>query len=504
MKLRMAVQMGSALLAMAFAMSPTHAGKNDQQQHSEAELNRQLEITLRKFGFTGKVESTLENRLGRKLNPALIEVGRNLFFDPIGALHNDNSCAACHAPATGMGDTQSIAIGVQNNNLVGPGRTGPRNQRRTPTVVNTAFYPKLMWNGRFSAPSGDPFDNSGGFAFPAPEGTTKFRPHAPAIRHLLVAQAHIPPTELSEAAGFTGTEGTIDPRLDKFDDGKGSVVPMPDASGFRNDPIRAEVMKRLNASKAYVELFGEVFPEVRSGSPITAAMFGQAIAEFEFSLVRANAPIDKFARGNHDAMRPAGKRGALLFFGKANCVSCHAVSGQSNEMFSDFKNHVAGVPQIAPRRGQANVIYDGPAEDEDFGLEQFTGKASDRYKFRTSPLRNVALQPTFFHNGAFTDLAEAIRFHLNTPEVARSYNAKAAGVAADLTHRQGPMEPVLERLSPALRYPACHLSDSEIDDLVWFVRHSLLDRDAKAEKLCALVPETLPSKRKLQDFQGCQ
>jgi cytochrome c peroxidase len=58
-----------------------------------------------------------------------------------------------------MGDTQSIAIGVQNNRLVGVARTGPRNQRRTPTVVNTAFFPKLMWNGRFSAPSGDPFNN---------------------------------------------------------------------------------------------------------------------------------------------------------------------------------------------------------------------------------------------------------------------------------------------------------------------------------------------------------
>ena len=61
-----------------------------------------------------------------------------------------------------FGDSQSIAIGIQNNEVVGRHRVGPRNQRRTPTVVNTAFYPNLMWNGRFSAPSGDPFDNSAG------------------------------------------------------------------------------------------------------------------------------------------------------------------------------------------------------------------------------------------------------------------------------------------------------------------------------------------------------
>jgi cytochrome c peroxidase len=37
-------------------------------------------------------------------------------------------------------------------------------------VLNTAFYPTLMWNSRFHARSGDPFDNSLGFVFPDPEG----------------------------------------------------------------------------------------------------------------------------------------------------------------------------------------------------------------------------------------------------------------------------------------------------------------------------------------------
>ena len=37
-------------------------------------------------------------------------------------------------------------------------------------AINTAFYPTLMWNSRFAALSENPFDNSDGFAFPAPEG----------------------------------------------------------------------------------------------------------------------------------------------------------------------------------------------------------------------------------------------------------------------------------------------------------------------------------------------
>jgi cytochrome c peroxidase len=79
-------------------------------------------------------------------------------------------------------------------------------------------------------------------------------------------------------------------------------------------------------------------------------------------------------------------------------------------MFSDFTQHVIGVPQIAPAVGDplaGNTTFDGPEHNEDFGLEQVTGDPNDRYSFRTSPLRNVALQPTFFHNGAFTRLEDA-------------------------------------------------------------------------------------------------
>jgi cytochrome c peroxidase len=228
--------------------------------------------------------------------------------------------------------------------------------------------------------------------------------------HLLIAQAHIPPTELVEVAGFTGTAGTIAPRFDIFDDGQGETVPPPDVSGFRNEPIRQAVLGRLNGSSAYRMLFGALFPSVADGGGIDFTMFARAIAEFEFTLVFANAPIDRFARGESDALTAAEKKGALLFFGKARCVSCHAVSGKSNEMFSDFQMHVAGVPQIAPffGVGEGNVIFDGPGEDEDFGLEQITGSSADRYKFRTSPLRNAALQPAFFHNVAFTKLEDAM------------------------------------------------------------------------------------------------
>ncbi len=149
------------------------------------------------------------------------------------------------------------------------------------------------------------------------------------------------------------------------------------------------------------------------------------------------------------------------------------------------------------------MVFDGPGSDEDFGAEQITGDPADRYAFRTSPLRNVALQPAFFHNGAFTRLDEAIRHHLDVVQSARTYNPAAAGVDADLTVRVGPIDPVLDRLDPLVQDPVS-LSRDEFLDLLAFVRDGLLDPRAKRMNTCRLVPSTVPSALPVAFFQGCQ
>jgi cytochrome c peroxidase len=173
-------------------------------------------------------------------------------------------------------------------------------------------------------------------------------------------------------------------------------------------------------------------------------------------------------------------------------------------MFSDFQMHMIGVPQIAPRFGleKGNVIFDGTGENEDFGLEQVTGNPADRYKFRSSPLRNIALQKAFFHNGAFRRLDDAIEHHLRPFESARRYSAIQAGVDRDLTFRLGPVEPVLARLDPLLANPS-HLMPDEFQNLVAFVRTGLLDSRTEARNLCSLVPSTLPSGMALLRFEEC-
>ena len=459
---------GAALgLSLQSFPSPTasavvYAAGSEWDDDGDPYLNRTLTAVLSAAGFTGRIEQTFDKRirenLGRPINPKLANLGRLLWFDKLQSLGRDNSCGGCHSPTNGMGDSQPIAIGVQNNNVVGVHRTGPRNQRRAPTVVNAALYPNVMWNSRFASVAGDPFNASLGFrlpAFPVPEDLgapmTPIRFSAAenalhGVTHLLQAHAHMPSTELAEAAGFAGTcpngvpDATLGRRFCQFDvSGPGVPLPRPDASGFRDEPIRQATLAALNGSPAYRQLFGQVFAQVGPprNEPIDFFMFAKAIAEFEFTLVFADAPFDRFARGDVTAMSSSQKRGALVFFGKGKCVECHKTDGSSNEMFSDFEEHVIGVPQVAPAFGvsQGNVIFSGPGENEDFGREERTGDRADRYKFRTAPLRNLAVAPAFFHNGAYTRLDEAIRFHVNVAEAARNYSPLAAGLPDDLLHR---------------------------------------------------------------------
>src|SRR5262245_37332509 len=84
------------------------ADDGDQFEINKVKANKLLSARLNELGFTGNVESTLERRLGRPLNPRLADLGRMLWFDTITGLNNDNTCAGCHSPTNGFGDSQSI------------------------------------------------------------------------------------------------------------------------------------------------------------------------------------------------------------------------------------------------------------------------------------------------------------------------------------------------------------------------------------------------------------
>jgi cytochrome c peroxidase len=69
---------------------------------------------------------------------AKASLGKKLYFDPRLSATSSQSCASCHSPGFGWGD--GLALGVGHGML--------KLNRRTPTIVNSAWGALFMWDGR--------------------------------------------------------------------------------------------------------------------------------------------------------------------------------------------------------------------------------------------------------------------------------------------------------------------------------------------------------------------
>lgn len=66
-----------------------------------------------------------------------IELGRQLFFDKRLSDDNSISCASCHIPQKAFTDGKRLSDGVR----------GGKTMRNTPTILNSAYLPRLMYDG---------------------------------------------------------------------------------------------------------------------------------------------------------------------------------------------------------------------------------------------------------------------------------------------------------------------------------------------------------------------
>lgn len=73
-----------------------------------------------------------------KPNPARVELGKMLFFDPRLSSEGNMSCATCHNPVFGWSDGLPTGKGFHSKVL----------GRASPTVVNTGYNTIQMWDGR--------------------------------------------------------------------------------------------------------------------------------------------------------------------------------------------------------------------------------------------------------------------------------------------------------------------------------------------------------------------
>src|SRR4029450_1899845 len=210
-----------------------------------------------------------------------------------------------------------------------------------------------------------------------------------------------------------------------------------------------------------------------------------AIAAFEVqAFTYSNSPFDKFLAGDNRAMSTEEKRGALLFFGKARCSSCHSgplLGGQS------FAN--VGAPQIGPGVGKAAPLDIGRGEELNFREYKFA--------FRVQPLRNVELTSPYFHSGAYATLDAVVRHCNNADSAQKNFapsNLKPA-VAALYHGDAATKSAVLETLDSRLRDPL-RLTVTEQDQLVAFLK-SLTDPAAR--DLSSIVPASVPSGLAVRD-----
>lgn len=71
-------------------------------------------------------------------NPAMVELGKQLFFDSRLSGDMGVSCASCHAPDKGWGDGKALAAGYPSTEYF----------RNAPTLLNSRYKKLFMWDGR--------------------------------------------------------------------------------------------------------------------------------------------------------------------------------------------------------------------------------------------------------------------------------------------------------------------------------------------------------------------
>ena len=312
-------------------------------------------------------------------------LGQLLFYDPILSGNREVSCATCHHPRFATGDGLSLSLGDGGKGL-GPERVAdPANppEARVPRNATALFnlgakeFTRLFHDGRIEV---DP-SRVGGLRTPMDDEMVA------GFASLLSAQTMFPVLSADEMAGHIQENEVSRAVRQGLITGPGGAWDL--------------IARRVAAVPGYAERFAAVYPEIAGPEDIAFTDISNAVAAFmAFEWRSDNAPFDAYLRGTGD-LPAAARAGMDLFYGRAECGTCHAGKFQTDHDF-----HAMGAPQIGP--GKA-AKFEHHVRDE--GRFRVTGRAEDKYAFRTPSLRNVALTGPYGHAGAHRGLAAFIRDH---------------------------------------------------------------------------------------------
>jgi cytochrome c peroxidase len=275
---------------------------------------------------------------------AKIELGRQLYFDKRLSSDSTVSCASCHSPAEGYSAKTRFGVGVR-------GQEGGRN---SPVSYNRIVSRDQFWDGRAASLEAQAV---GPIANPIEMGNT----HEDCVKTL----ATIPGYKLQFDRVF-GDGISIDNVGKAIAAFERAIVTGPAAYDVYQPLVRFEAAYRDDLED--LEALREEDPEfVKEYEALVAAVEAQPMSD-------------------------SAKNGMALFFGKANCSTCH-----SGANFADEQYHNLGVGMTA--------------EMPDLGRYEVTKEEKDRGAFKTPTLRNVALSGPYMHDGSQATLEEVMEWY---------------------------------------------------------------------------------------------
>ncbi|MGQ3014265.1 MAG: cytochrome-c peroxidase [Flavobacteriales bacterium] len=179
-------------------------------------------------------------------------------------------------------------------------------------------------------------------------------------------------------APYLMAEGGV-PTLEHF-----SVAPLQEAAEMNQN--LALSIKKLQADTVYQRLFRAAYDTLPS-----IKYMARALAVYQRYLLSSGSPYDAYLAGNTNALSPQAQKGMTLFFSpRTGCSGCH-----SGFLFSDFGFHDIGLS----------------IKENDPGRWRLTGVESDRNRFKTPSLRNIALTAPYMHDGRFGTLEEVLEHY---------------------------------------------------------------------------------------------
>jgi cytochrome c peroxidase len=300
-------------------------------------------------------------RQGPPDDPALVALGKKIFFDERLSEPPGTSCASCHDPARAFSGRHGSRLGVPLGS-----RPGHYARRTTPSVLYMRYVPAFYYFEDDEAPA------------PEPRGGLFWDGRVDTVAEL-VRQPLFNPNEMNG--------GT--PRLVA-----GKIARGPYAKAFR-------------------AAFGAT-----SGPEVVLDGVGKAVQAYLTSdeMTPATSKYDGYVRGQV-TLTETERRGLEIFKDRRRgaCAGCHRMtelsSNPAESMFTDY-----GYDAIAlPRNRELPANRDDATFDLGLCERKATKVPSSDERlcaaFRTPSLRNVAVRESFGHNGVYKSLREVVAFY---------------------------------------------------------------------------------------------